>query len=67
MFVPSLTKTNVSPRIRKNITSIDMPIINGSVMNKQKGQQGPAMTMGVPSDRDIRANMLPMRLAQQQQ
>ena len=36
-------------------------------MNKQKGQQGPAITIGVPSDLDIRANMLPIRFAQQQQ
>jgi hypothetical protein len=57
----------VSPRIRKKITSIDIPIINGKVMNTQKGQQGPAITIGVPSGFDIKANMLPMRLAQQQQ
>ena len=61
------TRTNVSPRIKKKITSIDIPIINGKVMNKQKGQQGPAITIGVPSDLDIRANMLPIRFAQQQQ
>jgi hypothetical protein len=60
------TSTNVSPIIKKKITSIDIPIINGSVTKKQNGQHGPAITMGVPSELDNNANMFPIRLAQQQ-
>jgi hypothetical protein len=37
------------------------------VTNTQKGQQGPAMTIGEPSGWDKRANMCPILLAQQQQ
>jgi hypothetical protein len=51
------TRAKVSPRIRKKITKHEIPIISGRVTNMQKGQHGPEMTMGVPSDAETRANM----------
>ena len=40
--------------------------MRGTVMNVQKGQHGPAMTMGVPSVFSTRANIPPICRAQQQ-
>lgn len=37
--------------------------MSGNVTNTQKGQHGPEITMGVPSDVEIKANMLPIRRA----
>ena len=43
-----------------------MAKIKGTVTKQQKGQHGPAMTMGDPSARSQRENMFPMRLEQKQ-
>ena len=48
-------------------TAPDTANINGNVTNRQKGQQGPAMTIGVPSVLSHKTNIFPNRLAQQHQ
>jgi len=45
---------------------METPRIIGRVTRAQKGQQGPAMTKGVPSRYETSANMFPIRRAQQQ-
>jgi hypothetical protein len=50
----------------KYATAPDTANINGNVTQIQNGQQGPAMTMGVPSVRSHNTNMFPKRRAQQQ-
>jgi hypothetical protein len=44
-----LTNPNLSSNIKKKDTRPATPIINGRVTKTQKGQQGPAIRMGVPS------------------
>jgi hypothetical protein len=43
-----------------------MPRTSGVVINIQKGQQGPATSIGDPSGYEHRINILPTRFAQQQ-
>lgn len=50
----------------KNSMSKEVIRINGNVTKVQKGQQGPVITIGVPSSSSNKLNIPPMRLAQQQ-
>ena len=62
-----LTNGESSEIITKYETAPDTAKINGKVTNMQKGQQGPAMTIGVPSILSHNTNIFPRRLAQQHQ
>ena len=51
---------------KKYATRPDIPTIIGTVTPRQKGQHGPATTIGEPSEYSMRINMFPTRRAQQQ-
>ena len=51
----------------KYATAPEIHTIKGTVTKQQKGQQGPAMTIGEPSNRSNRTNIFPNRRAKQQQ
>ena len=61
-----LTNGELSDIIIKYATAPAMHTMMGRVTNIQNGQQGPAMTMGDPSARSHKINILPNRRAQQQ-
>lgn len=60
------TRAEFLLRTIKYETKPEIPRITGRVTKAQKGQQGPAITRGVPSGYSRRTNILPSRRAQQQ-
>ena len=63
----ALTSGESSEIMTKYATAPDTANIKGNVTKVQNGQQGPAMTMGVPSVRSHNTNIFPKRRAQQHQ
>ena len=61
-----LTSGEFESRIQKYKTNVLNPATKGKVTNVQKGQHGPATTIGTPALVSQRKNIFPTRLEQQQ-
>jgi len=67
MYATQIGNGESSEIITKYATAPDTANTNGNVTKIQNGQQGPAITMGVPSVRSHNTNIFPKRRAQQHQ